>query len=652
MATTSGAAELPPATMAADTGNSTSADTSSAGTSSADTSNTDISSANGAALSGATGNSTGGSQVEAAAATMPSGDNATMRLASTSPTVSVSSTYSTFSASRAIDGDINTEWQAVGSSSPWLQLDLQANSTISALAIKAKPGQTFDVKVSADGTTFKTLLTTATSSWNLTTLNLPAGTTGRYLRVAYHWASGNVMVFEAQPKYAAIATPTPSVAPSTAPTSQPTAAPSTAPTPAPNTAPSSVPVSGTVATRFGNQSVPRSSDGTLTRGYQLLSELGMNTIREGWNWKNIETGDQQYVSWMSYFDTKASTLAGMGEKTQAMVCDTPSWASSNGTQYGVPNGLSASIFADGTDVYKPGVSVNRANKFASYMYDMVTRYKGKIAYWQVWNEPDFPSGDLGTGTTGSNGATRYWDGSVQQYVRLLKVAYTLVHGIDPAAKVTLGGLGYESYLGAIIDNGGAPYFDVVDFHAYGTDKTTSNGVLNTAWGFLGRYNALKGMLKTKGVTGKTFSCSETGFTANNQPEQANYVAKVFATGLAQGDVEMVQWAVFTNPGFNNIGIIDSSTLSVKTQGYSAYSVATAQLKGCTPTGALTGTGVQGYTFRRPDGKSLAVAWSTSTSASLALPFQASSALNVQGKALATPGSTVSLSTSPIYVIGQ
>jgi hypothetical protein len=443
-------------------------------------------------------------------------------------------------------------------------------------------------------------------------------------------------------------------------------------TPAPTTTPAptatSAPDTSTRKTQFGNQSVPKVGN-SYTQGYGLMKDLGMNTIREGWNWKYIETADNQYVSWMNMFDDKMTSFKTMGVNTMAMICDTPDWASSDAQyagktgfdsaslgRYTVPKGLSSAIFSDGTDVYKAGVKPNPANPFAGYIYDLATRYKGKIGYYQVWNEPDFPSGDLGAGTKDANGRTRYWTGSVQDYVRLMQVAHTIVKGVDPAAKIATGGLGYESYLKAIVANGGAKYFDVVDFHAYGTDKTSSNGVLNTSWGFLGRYNALKQTLATAGVTGKTFSCSETGFTANNQPEQAAYVAKVFAAGAAQGDIETIQWAVFTNPGHDNIGLLDTATLSQKTQGYSAYKVATAQLAGATPTGTLSGTNVQGYSFKRADGKPLYVVWSTASSASTSLPVGAGQVLDKFGKAktasFAGGKLSLSLTTDPVYVVGQ
>jgi len=423
-----------------------------------------------------------------------------------------------------------------------------------------------------------------------------------------------------------------------------------------------------LTTRFGNQSVPRGKDDTHEAGYALMRDLGMSTLREGWNWKYIEVNKHQNVSWMDYFDKKAERFAQMGTQVQAMVTDTPDWASSDPQyasktsfdanspgKYTLPAGLNLPIFADGTDVYKPGAKANPNNYFADYMVDMVSRYKGKIHLWQVWNEPDYPSGDLGAGSKTSDGRQRYWSGSVQDYVRLLKVAHTVVKGIDPQARITLGGLGYESYLAAILENGGAAYFDVVDFHAYGSDTRTSNGVLNSDWGFLGRYRAMKETLAKKGVTGKTFSCSETGFTSDDAEEQARYVPKLFAAAIAQGDVEAVQWAVFTNPGHRNMGLIDQVTLSKKTLGYTAYQVAAGQLTGARLESNLTAEGVQGYRFTRADGKPLYVLWASADNATTTLPLGSGQVFSKLGKPMTgnfQQGQIrLDLNADPLYVLG-
>lgn len=438
--------------------------------------------------------------------------------------------------------------------------------------------------------------------------------------------------------------------------------PSPTPTPAAGGTPSPSPAGG-LQTRFGNQSVPRIGTGPYTQGYGLIREMGLATIREGFNWKNLEPTRGQLVSWMSLVDDKVDALNEMGVAIQAMVTDTPDWASSDPRyasktawdaaspgRFTLPAGLDQPAFADGTDQYKPGVGANPANPFASYLYRLAERYKGKIAYYQVWNEPDFPSGDLGRGEKGSSGAQRYFTGSVQDYARMLRVAHTVVTGVDPRAKITTGGLGYEGYLDALLDSGAAKDFEMLDFHAYGTDKTTANGVLNSAWGFLGRYEALKGVMTAHGVTGKTYGVSEAGMTSDKPAEQAGYVAKVIATARALGDVETVQWAVFTNPGHLNIGVVDGATLTQKNAGYWATVFADSQFDGAVCLGAVSQAGWTGYRFRKPDGRQFGVAWADAGTVSATWPREVKQQLDSAGQVRAGAGSSLSLGTAPVYVI--
>ncbi|MFN4255479.1 MAG: PKD domain-containing protein [Saprospiraceae bacterium] len=138
-----------------------------------------------------------------------------------------------------------------------------------------------------------------------------------------------------------------------------------------------------------------------------------------------------------------------------------------------------------------GTPVNEANHAAVYYWKMVTRYKPYVRFWEIWNEPGFDytglHGYLEPGAPGN-----WWDADpdpcdyklrapIQHYVRLLRVAYEVIKSIDPQAFVLCGGVGYPSFLDAILRNtdnpdggkitpefplrGGA-YFDAVGYHSY------------------------------------------------------------------------------------------------------------------------------------------------------------------------------------------
>jgi len=104
-----------------------------------------------------------------------------------------------------------------------------------------------------------------------------------------------------------------------------------------------------------------------------------------------------------------------------------------------PAGLYEPTFADGTDTPAPGKAPNPANKWAVFTTAAVNRYKpgGTLAqangwpagvgvtHWEMWNEPDL---------------TIFWDASVEDYARLLKVGYLATKAADPGATVLFAGL--------------------------------------------------------------------------------------------------------------------------------------------------------------------------------------------------------------------
>ncbi|MBR0277735.1 MAG: hypothetical protein IJQ50_04675, partial [Clostridia bacterium] len=90
------------------------------------------------------------------------------------------------------------------------------------------------------------------------------------------------------------------------------------------------------------------------------------------------------------------------------------------------------------------------NAWLNYVEYIVTRYKDKVDYWQVWNEPNIS-------TFNANNAT------VAQYTELLRITYNKIKSIDPTSKVIGGGLAGSGntdtipYLQSMLSNGAGNY---------------------------------------------------------------------------------------------------------------------------------------------------------------------------------------------------
>ena len=148
-----------------------------------------------------------------------------------------------------------------------------------------------------------------------------------------------------------------------------------------------------------------------------------------------------------------------GREVTALLIGTPDWATEGVPVRGVPYGL-----------YLP---VQHAeNHWANFVRHMVSQHGGRIKHWIIWNEPDIAPDHPGA----------QFDGSVEDYYRLVKVAALAAWEVDPAAVIHLGALtfwhdvvyGREPYLRRLLkvamqDESAAEhgyFFDVATVHVY------------------------------------------------------------------------------------------------------------------------------------------------------------------------------------------
>lgn len=174
-------------------------------------------------------------------------------------------------------------------------------------------------------------------------------------------------------------------------------------------------------------------------------------------WFNIEQSDN-YFDWTAV-DTAIQGDVSHGLRTNAILLGTPpfyttplrhdhaslpraahrSALSMEAIHAATPVGLYDPIFSDGSDIPGPGKTINSNNRWARFVATAVERYKpgGQLAqlngwpqgagitHWEIWNEQDY---------------LFFWDGTLPDYARLLKVAYLTIEQFDPDAQVILGGL--------------------------------------------------------------------------------------------------------------------------------------------------------------------------------------------------------------------
>lgn len=179
--------------------------------------------------------------------------------------------------------------------------------------------------------------------------------------------------------------------------------------------------------------------------------------------------------------------------------------------------------------------------FTNYCKKVVSRYKNRVKYWEIWNEPDSPT---------------YWypQDEMKTYTKLLKSCYRTIKKEDLSAKVVLGGLTAEGYypLKNIYRNGGKDFFDIVNIHPFINpfDKDGVNKIkllYKHIRNLMDKYQDYNKKIwftevGVPGVNSNDKKCNWWQGRATNESQQANFLKKVY--NLEFEDVDKIFWAYF------------------------------------------------------------------------------------------------------------
>jgi len=242
------------------------------------------------------------------------------------------------------------------------------------------------------------------------------------------------------------------------------------------------------------------------------------------------------------------------------------------------------------------------DKWLEYVRRVVTRYKDRIRYWEVWNEPNLEG---------------FWHDkpNAADYTKLLKATHATIKQIDPELVVLLGGVSGIPwpYVEGVYEAGGKDSFDVMNVHPY---RYPSSPEERPLYDDLVR---LRRLMEKHGDGGKPIWITEVGWPTQQDrrgvspQRQAEILARAYLLSLQAG-VEVVFWYEFqapeNKPDYNedHFGIVHRD-LSPKP----AYT-ALATLARARPAGSKTvqrewPTGDFYHpSWQRPDGKTAWALW--------------------------------------------
>jgi polysaccharide biosynthesis protein PslG len=180
------------------------------------------------------------------------------------------------------------------------------------------------------------------------------------------------------------------------------------------------------------------------RDLRLIQEAGFRWVKQEFAWREIEGAEKGHYDW-SKPDRLMDQIDAYGLHIIARVGVQPEWAGGGYPEVGPPEDL---------------------QDFADFLTALATRYEGRIAAYQIWNEPNL---------------AREWGGSPPDpaaYTEMLAVAYAAVKEADPAAYIISAGLAPTTrwdkvavpdtvYLQGMYDAGAKPHFDLLGAHGAG-----------------------------------------------------------------------------------------------------------------------------------------------------------------------------------------
>ena len=198
------------------------------------------------------------------------------------------------------------------------------------------------------------------------------------------------------------------------------------------------------------------------------AELGVGWERILFYWNEIQPKAADDWNTLHVLEEWLTEAKEQDRAVVGLLKNTPAWATDGDPFSGVPRGL-----------YLPIEDPD--NLWANYVRRIVQYYGPRgVHNWIVWNEPEIDAGVYG----------HEFDGTVEEYARLLQVAYLVAKEHDPQAMIHLAGYSYwhdpdylRQFFKVITADPEAAeneyYFDVLTLHIYFRVETVADLVTQT-----------------------------------------------------------------------------------------------------------------------------------------------------------------------------
>lgn len=230
---------------------------------------------------------------------------------------------------------------------------------------------------------------------------------------------------------------------------------------------------------------------------QMLRMAGIGWVRERFSWAGTEP-EKGKVDWKQY-DAVADAFAKHGVRVYQIFHDSPAWSHAGKKNTRNP--------ADLRDAF-------------AFAKRLAEHYKGRVAAWEVWNEPDI----------------FFWPDLSDTFAGLQKAAYLGFKAGDPALPVLLGSFcrGHCAFDENLFASGIGHYFDIFNWHIYAPPEQYP-ATLARYLELLSRHGCgERPVWLTEAGIRLTATLPDGEISAADERRQADFVPKSFAYSLAAG----------------------------------------------------------------------------------------------------------------------
>ena len=336
-------------------------------------------------------------------------------------------------------------------------------------------------------------------------------------------------------------------------------------------------------------------------------ELGVGWERIIFDWAQHQPASPDDWHTLNVDDQWLQAADACNREVVALLKNTPAWATNGSAGHGVPSGLDLPL--DDPDNY-----------WASFVRRTVGYYASRgVTHFIIWNEPDISSETYGY----------EFEGTLEDYYQMVRVAYLVAKETNPAAVIHLAGTTYwhdvnegrRPYMTRLIEHiANDPeaaahdyYFDVLSLHIYFKTDTVYDIV-----------REMRDMLDSHGLTDKPIWINETNAAPTHDPnwhvvrpvfqinlqEQAAFLVQAAVLGLAGGAERIAVYKLYDQqlpPGGESFGILSPADASPR-PAFAAWQMIAERFNDVVSTALVQSETLDAVQLYHATGQQTIVAW--------------------------------------------